>query len=138
MPIRLGVEMASLFVLESARLERVSFRPGDEVSLGLRWLSRRQTDSHYTVFVHLVGPDGQLVAQRDREPYEPTSAWMVNRIVSDEFLVAIPVGASPGTYQLRVGLYLSGVPAQRLEVVDPGLTTVEGDSIYIAEVAVQP
>ena len=137
-PIRLGVELADLFTLESAQLGRASFRPGDDIALGLRWLPHRQTDVRYVVFVHLVGPDGRLTVQRDEEPSEPTSAWVPNRVVTDEYPVTIPSDAVAGTHQLRVGMYPSGQPAARLVVVDPGWTTVEANSILIVAIAIQP
>ena len=137
-PIDLRVRLGDLFVLESAALPAASFRSGEQLALGLRWLPLQETGVRYTVFVHLIGPDGTLVAQRDEEPRDPTSTWVDNRVVNDQHVVSIPGDASPGLVQVRVGMYLAGQPAARVPVVDPGLTSAEAGSILIAQIEILP
>ena len=137
-PIPLEANLAELIVLESAELRQETFQPGGIVAVTLRWRALRSVgDTHYVVFVHLIGPDGGLVAQQDMEPVSPTSAWVPGVGVVDPHQVAIPAGEPAGRYQLRTGMYPQGRPGSRLPVVDPGLTTVESDSVLIAEIEVQ-
>jgi len=137
-PIPLEVNLADLFVLQSAELRQETFRPGEGIAVTLRWHTLRPVGIHYVVFVHLIGPDGRLVTQQDVEPISPTTTWTPNVEIPDPHQVTIPADQSPGWYQLRVGMYPQGDPGHRLPVVDAGLTTAESDSILIAEIEVRP
>ena len=136
--IPLEVNLADLIVLENADLPQERFQPGGTVEVTLRWQTRRSISAHYVVFVHLMGPDGGLVAQQDMEPVTPTTSWVPGVVVEDLHQVVIPGDQPAGTYQLRTGIYPQGQPGYRLQVVDPGLTTAESDSILIAEIEVKP
>jgi hypothetical protein len=64
---------------------------------------------NYTVFNHLVGPAGQVVAQTDGEPVggaRPTSGWLPGELLEDNYAILLPEGLPAGEYALRVGLYL--------------------------------
>jgi len=137
-PIPLEVNLADMVVLENAELRQETFQPGDVVAVTLRWRALRSVGTHYVVFVHLIGPDGHLVAQQDGEPISPTTAWVVGVEVIDPHQVRIPADQQAGQYQLRTGMYPQGQPGSRLPVVDAGLTTAESDSILIAEIEVRP
>lgn len=81
---------------------------GDQLALTLAWRSLDRTPSEYTVFVHVVGPDGQLVAQRDGPPmggFAPTRIWRPGQTLLDEHLVPLPTDLAAGEYEVRVGLY---------------------------------
>ena len=104
--------------------------------LALDWEPIRTTSTRYIVFVHLVDLAGNLVSQQDVEPYVPTTEWGSDLVV-DPHQVTIPGDVSTGVYELRTGLYRQGQPEIRLPVVDPGLTTVDSDSILIAEIAIE-
>jgi hypothetical protein len=63
----------------------------------------------YRIFLHVLGPDGQIVAQNDGEPVawsRPTTGWAVGEVVVETREVQIPGDTAPGTYTLHVGLYL--------------------------------
>ncbi len=136
-PIRLGALFADLFTLEHARLAQAVYRPGDDIALTLRWLPHSETASRYAVFIHLIGPSGSLVAQRDEEPGQPTSAWVPDRIFDSQHVLAIPKDVPVGVHQLRVGMYPSGQPGARLPVTDPGLTTAESNSVVIVDIEIR-
>jgi serine/threonine protein kinase len=137
-PIPLEVNLAHLITLESAELRQETFPPGGVIAVTLRWRAQRSIDAPYVVFVHLIGPDGNLVAQQDIEPLTPTTAWTPGVESVDPHQVTIPRGQPTGLYQLRAGMYPQGQPHYRLPVVDEGLTTAESDSILIAEIEVKP
>ncbi len=137
-PISLGVNLANVIMLEGAELRQSTFRPGDVIAVTLRWRSIRKVSTNYVVFVHLIGPRGDLVAQQDIEPLTPTSAWSPGMGIADPHQVSIPAICPPGRYQLRTGMYPQGQPAYRLQVVDAGETSVESDSILITEIDIQP
>jgi hypothetical protein len=82
----------------------------EEVRVTLRWSVDGRLDSDYTVFVHLVGADGDDVAigQGDAPPLDgqwPTSLWLPGVTLDDVHIISLPDDLAAGTYQLLVGLY---------------------------------
>jgi hypothetical protein len=62
------------------------------------------------VFVHFIGPDGQLWANSDKfHPGEfhdfPISRWPVGYRLKDAHLAAISPQAPPGIYRVEAGLW---------------------------------
>lgn len=138
-PIPLEVNLAGRILLVRAQLARTAFRPGDPIDLTLYWRALQPPEADCVVFVHLLGPDGALVAQQDVPPPVSTLAWQPGMEVLDPHRVVLPPQAPPGRYQLRVGMYPAGEPGARLEVVDPGRATdVAAHSILITPLDVSP
>jgi hypothetical protein len=78
------------------------------VSLTLYWRALRQPADDFTVFVHLLGPAGDVVAQADSQPRAnqyPTSIWDAGEQISDMYEVALPADLPSGDYRLQVGMY---------------------------------
>lgn len=83
-------------------------RPGQDARLVLYWQALRETDTPYTVFTHILGPDDTLAGQKDSWPRDgdyPTHFWVEGEIVSDEYLIPFSPQAAPGDYRLMVGMY---------------------------------
>ncbi|MEN9939040.1 MAG: hypothetical protein RLZZ387_5619 [Chloroflexota bacterium] len=93
---------------------------GATMLLRLQWLAIAPAPLDYTLFAHLIGPDGRRYAQVDI-PY-PTSGWEPGRYVATELPIAIPADAPGGAYRLVVGLY-APADGQRLTL----RTTVPSD-----------
>jgi hypothetical protein len=119
-------------------LRQEKYRPGDVIAVTLRWRAQQSIDTPYVVFVHLINPDGQMAAQQDIEPINPTTAWEPGGSIASPHQVIIPGGQAAGRYQLRVGMYPQGQPGYRLPVVDAGHTSVESDSILVTEIEIEP
>jgi hypothetical protein len=84
-------------------------------NLKLIWQTNAIPPTDYTVFVHLVDPDGNLIAQADSPPANgayPTSLWDVGEIIVDEHEIS---DLPPGHYTLQIGLYQPGT-GERLPV----------------------
>ncbi|MFN8464381.1 MAG: glycosyltransferase family 39 protein [Caldilineaceae bacterium] len=98
-----------------------NLKAGDVLPLQLQWDSLETTPTDYTVFVHVVGPDGQTVAQQDWQPlqnYAPTHLWHKGlRLVDDRYAIQLPAALAPGTYTVQVGMYTD---AGRLPVTRNG------------------
>ncbi len=137
-PIPLDVNLADIIKLKSAEIRQESFRPGSILAVILRWQATRPIGTHYVVFVHLIGPGGRLVSQKDEEPFTPTTQWAPGIEISDPHIVEIPGDLPAGWYQLRTGMYPQGQPGYRLPVLDQGLTTAESNSILVAEIEIKP
>jgi hypothetical protein len=83
-------------------------RPGGDLTLTLYWESLRTLTTNYTVFTQLLGPDGQLYAQADRQPLQgrwPTSQWQPGQKYVDKFVLQVNPAAPAGDYTLLAGLY---------------------------------
>jgi hypothetical protein len=79
-------------------------------NLTIVWQAKRVMDRRYTMFAHLVRADtpSAKIAQSDHEPLAgiyPTTRWVANEMVRDEFTLNVPGDLSPGKYVLRVGWY---------------------------------
>ena len=80
---------------------------GREVTLTLYWRSLTPTSVDYTVFTHLVGPDGQGYGQHDGPPDSGramTSTWTAGQVVADTHRLTL-APAAPADLRLQVGLY---------------------------------
>ncbi|NLF00124.1 MAG: hypothetical protein GX601_04015, partial [Anaerolineales bacterium] len=85
-----------------------TLQPGDAISITLIWQGDGPTDLDYTVFAHLIGPDGNPYGQVDRFPANgaaPTSTWAPGQVVVDHLLLEVAAGAPQGAYQVVVGMY---------------------------------
>ena len=74
----------------------------------LFWSTEQPLARDYTVFVHVVGPDGQMVGQWDQTPAAgkaPTSGWEPGRLVADEYRVPVQAGVEKDPYRVYVGIY---------------------------------
>jgi len=94
--------------------------PGGTVQLILHWQALGSTPQNYTVFVHVLGPDGQLVAQADAPPCSgqcPTYGWITGEYLADRHTFGLPADALAGKHQIAVGLY-DRVSGQRLPAGD--------------------
>jgi hypothetical protein len=109
------------------------------IPLTLMWSAEHTPGTAYTVFTHLVGPDGALWGQWDNPPVwgtYPTTEWKRGEIVFDQYLIPLEENAPPGEYHLLVGLY-DPASGARLSVVDDQGGPI-GDHILLdAELTVQ-
>lgn len=113
------------------RVEAVPTMP-----LLLAWQPIRPPRADYVTLVHLMAPDGSLVAQYDRAPLQggvPTTMWREGDTLLDTYQIDIPPDLPSGEYRLLIGLYdlptLARLPVQHnAEVV--------GDTIEVATIIV--
>ena len=123
----------------AAKVGRREARPGDVIPVALRWRALRSLNVDYTVFVHLVGPDGRLHGQVDSWPVQgshPTSQWSVEGEVVDPYEVRLDGDAPPGDYRVEVGLYELET-MERLPVLNAEGRAV-GDSFVVGTFRVRP
>lgn len=114
-------------LLTGVDFEAGRLQPGQVVDVTLHWQGLRSMTEDYTVFVHLLGPDGLLHGQIDQWPVQgtfPTSRWEPGQPVADRYLVPLDPDAPPGSYQLEIGVYLLGTNT-RLPVLNADGIAVE-------------
>jgi len=86
-----------------------TLRPGAEAGISVRWQALRPLDRDYTVFFHVIGPDGQVIGQHDTMPRDntlPTSQWRPGQVVDDRYRAALKPDAPPDAdIRYNLGLY---------------------------------
>jgi len=103
----------------------------DTILLRLEWSTGSPLSENYSVFTHLIRPDGGLAAQHDSWPAvgsRPTSSWQTGERIVDYHWLDLPPGSPSGTYEVRVGLYQTET-LQRLQLLEP--MQAEGDSVTL-------
>jgi 4-amino-4-deoxy-L-arabinose transferase-like glycosyltransferase len=82
---------------------------GQTLQVALFWEALRPMERDYTVFVHLLGPEGRIQGQWDSQPADglyPTSRWQAGEIIRDRYDLMVAADAPPGNYRIVAGMYL--------------------------------
>jgi hypothetical protein len=98
---------------------------GGALTLRLAWRAVTPPDRDYTVFVHVLNPDGTIFSQVDRQPVPATSRWLARQVVTESYGLTVP----EGPYDIEVGLYVQE-NGQRLAVYDEEGVSM-GDTIRL-------
>jgi 4-amino-4-deoxy-L-arabinose transferase-like glycosyltransferase len=119
-----GVQPQSAYFGEVAQLlgYQLSTHPS-EFTLTLYWQAEAPDEVDYTVFVHVLDEDGQLIMGRDKQPVNgsyPTGIWEPGEVVPDEYTFNTS-DLPPGEYQLEIGMYVLET-GERLSVNVPNGT----------------
>jgi len=116
----LRISLGGQVVLLGYDLSRDEIAPGEKLLVTLYWQALREMDENYTVFVHLVAPDGTMAGQRDSWPLNgsyPTSLWLGGEVVTDTYEIEVGATVPPGEYLLETGMYIAET-GKRLGVGD--------------------
>ena len=100
-------------------LSATTLKAGDSLKLVLYWQARSKIDKPFTVFVHLLDHDNQVVAQKDSQPVNntrPTTGWVANEYIADNYELPI-TNLTAGTYRIEIGWY-DATDFSRLQVID--------------------
>jgi len=115
-------------------LSAESLAPGDTLRLTLYWRALTEMAEDYTVFTHVIAPDGSMSGQKDNAPVNgtyPTSLWVADEIVTDSYEIEIGAESVAGPQRLEVGMYVAENGA-RLPVAETG-----GDAVVLAEIEIR-
>jgi len=114
--------------------------PQPHITVVLEWQPGASIARDYTVFVHLVAPDGAIIAQSDARPTWvvpwPTDRWWPGQPVLDGHQLVLPSDVSPGLYQVKVGLYYWET-LERLPLLNQDMQPV-GDYVLLGTVQIGP
>jgi hypothetical protein len=111
---------------------------GETLSLRLYWEGEGATEKSYHVFVHILGPDGQMYGQDDALPQKgvmSTTRWRAGEVILDDHRIPIAEDAPPGKYTIAVGMY-DLETMQRLLLLDAKGEPLEKDQILIQGVRI--
>jgi 4-amino-4-deoxy-L-arabinose transferase-like glycosyltransferase len=96
-------------------------QPGQTLEVALYWRAEAAIAAQYTVFTHLLGPDGTLLGQEDSMPLDgryPTDRWQEGEIIGDRYHITVDEEAPPGRYQLGIGMYDWAAGMQSVPIYD--------------------
>lgn len=115
-------------------LPRPSARPGGMVPVTLYWKATAPVPVNLRVFIHLIGPDGQLWGQSDKwNPADfPTGRWPLDRYVRDEHEMVLRPDAPAGLYRIVAGLW-DGETGQRMRVLDASGRPAGQDGVLLVD-----
>lgn len=103
-----GADVGGTLRLLGYRAQPLDVPPGGTVTLTLYWQAIAPADRDWTVFVHLSGPDGMPIAQRDTFPaFGRISTRFVepDRVWSEQYVLQVPPLDAPVQAVLHAGLY---------------------------------
>ena len=115
-------------------------KPGDTVHVTFYWLVLDRMAENYSVFIHFLNAEGDIVTQRDSHPglgNYVTSRWRPGEVIQDTYPVPIPAwAAAPAHLEIMAGFYLLA-NMQRLPMVNDAPSAHDaariGDVDLIAE-----
>jgi 4-amino-4-deoxy-L-arabinose transferase-like glycosyltransferase len=134
-PLQRPAEFGDGISLIGHRLQPAVPEPGSELKVLLHWAARSRPEGRYTVFLHLLDGEGQLVAQADGEPLGglfPTTRWQPGVTLPDTHAMALPGDLKPGRYRLVAGLY-DGPSGERLVLEGRPAGEVVVEYVWIGE-----
>jgi hypothetical protein len=105
---RLDVTFGDSIHLRGYALLPAETVPGETIRLTLYLQADGPTDRSYTLFVHLLSPDGKLSGQTDLIPgngMTPTTSWAKGQAIAQEAALPVAPDAVTGTYSIAVGFY---------------------------------
>ncbi len=111
--MEIGTRLGNVATLVGTNLEpeTCNLEPGIPLTITLVWQAETTPPTSYHVFLHLIGPDGALVAQSDGVPADwtrPTTGWLPGEYIADARVLTVPPDAPTGKYTLQAGLYDPG------------------------------
>jgi hypothetical protein len=133
-----GIDLGGVVNLIGYDLPQESVAPGEAFPLTLYWRALDEMDTSYTVFVHVVGPDGVIRGQWDSAPGDgtlPTTGWVKDEVITDEYLVPMNEDVPPWQYTILVGIY-DPMSDERLLITSGGMQA--NDSIPLRSIGVKP
>ena len=103
-----GLELDNVAQLIGYDMPETSVAAGGAFPLTLYWRALDTTLTSYTVYVHVIGPDGIIRGQWDSVPGQgllPTTGWLEGEVITDQYLIPMAENAPPWRYTILVGMY---------------------------------
>lgn len=107
-PVRARFGDGALLVGYDVTQEAPTVNATRALTVTLLWRAQTPMKTGYTVFIHLVGANLQIVAQRDSEPGDgafPTTGWLEGEYLEDGYRLDVRSDLPQGEYLLYTGMY---------------------------------
>ena len=133
-----GVSAGGTATLLGYDLADTALAPGGTLDVRLYWRGEDKASVSYTVFVHLIDGENRIWGQVDSVPVQgqyPTTGWLPEEIVADDYALAVAADAPAGAYRLEIGMYdaASGV---RLPLYDADGARLADDRYLVEGLAI--
>ena len=129
---RLDADFQGQIRLLGYELDQSKTWPGDRLAITLTYQALVPFGIDYTVFVHLVDEQGNIVVQQDTYTgmgRYPTTMWQPGEITADTFYLTLPEWTPvPGSCTFEVGFYDRETQIRLLTVDENGQAI--GDSVW--------
>ncbi len=134
----LDVNLGDVLRLRGWEMEGAVWRPGSTLTVTLTWEPLVALGEEYVAFVHLLGPDGELVAQHDGPLAhgQTASDWPVGVARRASVAIQLPPDLPPDDYRLVAGVYL-WPSLERLPVLADGPEAERG-LVALGDVTIAP
>ena len=103
-----SASFAGQLLLDAFGLSATRLPAGSSLQVATRWQALAAPPADYTLFTHLLGADGSLIAQVDGQPQgglQPTGSWPVGAQFTERVALQLPRTLHPGSYAVQVGWY---------------------------------
>jgi 4-amino-4-deoxy-L-arabinose transferase-like glycosyltransferase len=131
-PVDVNLGNPALTTLPGVDMPLTLLSGGDVLPVTIFWQPRSEFKTNYTVFLQLLDPTGQVVAQIDAQPQNGAAAtvtWLPGEVITDPYSLPLPSDLPPGEYQLITGLY-NPLTGTRLQM-DNGKDFVELPTVTV-------
>ncbi|MCA9933845.1 MAG: DUF2079 domain-containing protein [Anaerolineales bacterium] len=121
------------------QLNETDHYPGQALCTTLYWQTDVPILQDYTIFLHLVAPDGFVQAQQDGQPaqgFRPMTAWKTGETLADQHCLRLPLGLAAGEYTLKTGLYDSATGNRLLAASTTN--PIQDDAVTLTNLTISP
>lgn len=132
-----NARFGSGILLSRFAIDSQNVSPSQPLKLRLYWMSESNVDVDYTIFLHLVDAQENLIAQMDSPPQGgsyPTSDWQAGELIPDLLELVIARDLPTGTYRVELGMY--GPNLSRLKITDSNGKPI-GDHMLLDSIVVR-
>jgi hypothetical protein len=137
----ISINFGQRMLLTGYDLSQRAVRPGETITLTLRWHTLRSMEKDYTVSTQLIDEAQRKAAQHDSPPQEgraPTTTWNPNQTLVDPVPLTIFPDAAAGPYDVRIAVYVhENGTLDHLPVTPPG-GQMQANHINLTQARVTP
>ena len=134
-PIPVHIQFADNVTLAGYSFSSRTPVAGEEMIVTLYWTATGPVTESYTVFAHLLTDSFEMFGGADLEPSPPTEGWAAGETVATVHQFTVPPDASPGLYQMEIGLY-TRPDFRRLRVLDR-INPAEEDRLLLGPLRIE-
>jgi hypothetical protein len=139
-PNPVSINFGGSMLLTGYDLSERAVRPGETVTLTLRWHALRPIKKDYTVSAQLIDEGQRKAAQHDSPPLKgaaPTTTWKPDQTIVDEVPLTISEEAA-GPYSVRIAVYAHEEGTISHLPVTPPEGQMQANSLKLTQVRVTP
>lgn len=148
--VQANLDLGNVATLVGAVLEprAANLQSATSLTVTLVWRAKTETHTSYHAFLHLLDPDGDIVAQSDGVPAgwtRPTTGWLPGEYITDVHTLALPPDAASTSFHIAAPSHIDGSTSTSYRllaglynpVTGKRLATTQGvDAIHVAEIII--